>query len=85
MQYAGLKRRGLPIGSGHVEAANKTHVEERMKRSGMRWSMAWRSWSVALRVLGSSTPSKKWVKSCTALPQIIVFIDRIAENTTSSN
>ena len=40
MQYADLKRRGLPIGSGHVEAANKTHVEERMKRSGMRWSMA---------------------------------------------
>ena len=34
------KRRGLPIGSGHVEGANKTHVEERMKRSGMRWSMA---------------------------------------------
>lgn len=40
MQYADLKRRGLPIGSGHVEAANKTHVGERMKRSGMRWSMA---------------------------------------------
>ena len=40
MQYAELKRRGLPIGSGHVEAVNKTHVEERMKRSGMRWSMA---------------------------------------------
>ena len=40
MQYADLKRRGLPIGSGHVEAVNKTHVGERMKRSGMRWSMA---------------------------------------------
>ncbi len=40
MQYADLKRRGLPIGSGHVEAANKTHVAARMKRSGMRWSMA---------------------------------------------
>ncbi|MCY4184286.1 MAG: hypothetical protein OXC82_13155 [Rhodobacteraceae bacterium] len=40
MQHADLKRRGLPIGSGCVEAANKTHVEERMKRSGMRWSRA---------------------------------------------
>jgi len=40
MQHADLKRRGWPIGPGHVEVVNKTHVGERMKRSGMRWSMA---------------------------------------------
>ncbi len=40
MDYAGLKARGLPIGSGVVEAANKTLVAVRMKRSGARWRIA---------------------------------------------
>lgn len=38
MRYAELARRGLPIGSGVVEAACKTLVTARMKRTGMRWS-----------------------------------------------
>jgi len=37
MQYAELQARNLPIGSGVVEAACKTLVTQRMKRSGMRW------------------------------------------------
>jgi hypothetical protein len=37
MDYAGLKARGLPIGSGLVEAACKTLVAQRLKLSGMRW------------------------------------------------
>lgn len=37
MQYAKWKAMGLPIGSGVVEAACKTLVTQRMKRSGMRW------------------------------------------------
>jgi hypothetical protein len=37
MQYAALKTRGLPIGSGVVEAACKTLVAQRLKLSGMRW------------------------------------------------
>jgi len=38
MRYATFQKRGLPIGSGPVEAACKTVVGNRLKRSGMRWS-----------------------------------------------
>lgn len=37
MQYAAAKAQGLPAGSGVVEAACKTLVTQRPKRSGMRW------------------------------------------------
>ncbi|MDJ0864106.1 MAG: hypothetical protein QNJ82_17945 [Gammaproteobacteria bacterium] len=37
MRYAQTKAQHLPIGSGVVEAACKTLVTQRMKRSGMRW------------------------------------------------
>ena len=36
MRYAQMTARDLPIGSGIVEAACKTLVTQRMKRSGMR-------------------------------------------------
>lgn len=39
MRYSEFIERGLPIGSGPVEAACKTIVETRLKRSGMRWSI----------------------------------------------
>jgi hypothetical protein len=38
MNYAHFRKRGLPIGSGPVEAACKSLVKTRMGRSGMRWS-----------------------------------------------
>lgn len=37
MQYASVAAANLPIGSGVTEAACKTLVSQRMKRSGMRW------------------------------------------------
>ena len=40
MGYAALRAQHLPIGSGVVEAACKTLVSERLKRSGMRWREA---------------------------------------------
>ena len=39
MDYAEYRRQNLPIGSGVVEAACKTVVGHRLKRSGMRWSL----------------------------------------------
>jgi hypothetical protein len=38
MRYAEFRARGLPVGSGVVEAACKTIVGARLKRSGMRWT-----------------------------------------------
>lgn len=40
MPYARLRAQNLPIGSGVVEAACKTLVSARLKRSGMRWRQA---------------------------------------------
>lgn len=37
MNYAALKDRKLPIGTGIIEAACKTLATARLKRSGMRW------------------------------------------------
>lgn len=39
MPYARMTARGLPIGSGVVEAACKTLVAQRLKLSGMRWGV----------------------------------------------
>jgi hypothetical protein len=38
IDYKKFKAMGLYIGSGHIESGNKTVVQERLKRSGMRWS-----------------------------------------------
>lgn len=38
MPYATFRARGLPIGSGPVEAAGKTLIKIRFCRSGMRWT-----------------------------------------------
>ena len=43
MRYADTQARNLPIGSGVVEAACKTLVTQRLKRSGMRWRTRWRT------------------------------------------
>jgi len=40
MRYVQYRRANLPIGSGVVEAAYKTLVTQRVKRSGRRWGMA---------------------------------------------
>jgi hypothetical protein len=54
MAYASIKQRGLPIGSGVVEAANKTLVTVRMKRAGARWSIDGGQAILTLRALAKS-------------------------------
>ena len=51
MDYAGYRRRGLPVGSGVTEAACKTVFTQRRKRSGMRWGREGGQVILDLRVL----------------------------------
>jgi len=57
MAYADFRARGLPIGSGPVEAACKTIVKTRLGRSGMHWS-----WSGGQSILQLRTyvKSDRW-------------------------
>jgi hypothetical protein len=57
MNYAEYLRQGLPIASGVVEAACKTLVTQRMKRSGMAWAEAGGQGILTLRSL---IQSNRW-------------------------
>jgi hypothetical protein len=49
LRYADFVARGLPIGSGAVESANKLVVEARLKGAGMHWARSHVDPMVALR------------------------------------
>jgi len=51
MDYAAMKSRSYPIGSGVVESACKQIVSERMKLAGMRWHKAGGQRTMTLRCL----------------------------------
>lgn len=51
MRYQAIAARKLPIGSGIVEAACKTLVTQRLKRSGMRWRPLGGQATLTLRAL----------------------------------
>lgn len=57
MRYAKFQRLNIPIGSGVVEAACKTLVTQRLKRSGMRWENEGGQGVLTLRSL---VQSKRW-------------------------
>lgn len=54
MRYANVRKSGLPIGSGHVEATCKTIVAVRMKRAGARWKPDGAQACLQLRALACS-------------------------------
>lgn len=51
MRYATLRRAGLPCGSGATEAACKSVVTLRTKRSGQRWHHPGATAALTLRAL----------------------------------
>lgn len=57
MEYVAYKQRSFPIGSGVVEAACKTLVAERLKQSGMRWTIRG---GQAILTLRSLMQSNRW-------------------------
>jgi len=64
MRYAQYRRANLPIGSGVVEAACKTLVTQRLKRSGMRWGMAG---GQAILTFRSVIQSDRWERAWSLL------------------
>jgi hypothetical protein len=62
MGYALYRQATFPIGSGIVAAACKTLVSSRLKRSGMRWTIAGGQASLTLRrLIQSERWSRAWV------------------------
>jgi hypothetical protein len=51
LDYSGYRRDHLPIGSGVTEAACKTVFTQRLKQSGMTWTVEGGRWVVDLRVI----------------------------------
>jgi hypothetical protein len=63
MDYPYYREQGWQIGSGHIEAACKTVVNQRLKQSGMRWGCDGADALCHLRALYESEPGQ-WDAFC---------------------
>lgn len=73
MDYADLRRRCLPIGSGVTEAACKILFTQRMKQSGMKWKTAGGESILTLRTIllsGVWTPTRDAMMQAYVAPQL---------------
>lgn len=57
IDYKYYKEKGYYIGSGAIESGNKMVIQQRMKQSGMRWSINGGQYIAALR---TKYESNKW-------------------------
>jgi len=75
MDYASMKSKGYPIGSGVVESACKQIVSERMKLSGMRWHKEGGQQTMTLRCMLLSgiwdTVYKNWLATKPAVSDLM--------------
>jgi len=65
MRYAEYQKRGLPIGSGVIEATCKTLATQRLKRSGM----SWRDGKQPILTIRSLQQSNRWQNAWTLLAE----------------
>jgi len=57
INYPSYREQGFFVGSGAIESSNKTIVQQRLKRAGMRWSVAG---AQALLSLRAKEESDRW-------------------------
>jgi hypothetical protein len=61
MRYRWFRSRGLFVGSGVVEAGCKAVIGQRLKQSGMHWTVAGADSIIALRC---TEASRQWEAIC---------------------
>ncbi len=66
MRYADFRKQGLFVGSGVMEAGCKTIVGQRLKQSGMRWTVQGANAIIALRCTQISGRWEEFWENCTA-------------------